>query len=76
MILVDTSVWIDHLSSGEPGLARALEAGRVLMHPLVLGEIACGNLRNRDEVLRLLAAYPERRPRRTLKLWALSSVTP
>lgn len=54
MILVDTSVWIDHLRSGEPGLAEALEGGRVMMHPFVLGELACGNLRNRRDVLRLL----------------------
>lgn len=58
MILVDTSVWIDHLRSGEPALATALEGGRVLMHPLVLGELACGNLKNRSEVLRLLGDLP------------------
>ena len=58
MILVDTSVWIDHLRSGEPALATALEGGRVMMHPFVLGELACGNLQNRREVLRLLNALP------------------
>ncbi len=58
MILVDTSVWIDHLRSGEPALATALEGGRVLMHPFVLGELACGNLENRREVLRLLGDLP------------------
>lgn len=58
MILVDTSVWIDHLRSGEPALATALEGGRVLMHPFVLGELACGNLENRGEVLRLLGDLP------------------
>lgn len=58
MILVDTSVWVDHLHSGEPALATALEGGRVLMHPFVLGELACGNLTNRDEVLRLLGVLP------------------
>ncbi|MBA3473093.1 MAG: type II toxin-antitoxin system VapC family toxin [Rubrobacter sp.] len=58
MILVDTSVWVDHLRSGEPALATALEAGRVLMHPFVLGELACGNLKNRSEVLRLLGDLP------------------
>lgn len=58
MILVDTSVWIDHLRSGEPPLATALEGGRVMMHPFVLGELACGNLQNRREVLRLLNALP------------------
>jgi predicted nucleic acid-binding protein len=58
VILVDTSVWIDHLRSGEPSLAAALEGGRVLMHPFVLGELACGNLKNRGEVLRLLGDLP------------------
>jgi predicted nucleic acid-binding protein len=58
MILVDTSVWIDHLRSGEPSLAAALESGRVLMHPFVLGELACGNLKNRSEVLRLMGDLP------------------
>jgi predicted nucleic acid-binding protein len=58
VILVDTSVWVDHLRSGEPALATALEGGRVLMHPFVLGELACCNLKNRGEVLRLLGALP------------------
>lgn len=58
MILVDTSVWIDHLRTDEPLLARALESGRVLMHPFVVGELACGNLEQRDEVLRLLGDLP------------------
>jgi len=58
VILVDTSIWIDHLRSGEPALATALEGGRVLMHPFVLGELACGNLNNRSEVLRLLRDLP------------------
>lgn len=58
MILVDTSVWVDHLRSGEPSLAAALDGGRVLMHPFVLGELACGNLKNRVQVLRLLSDLP------------------
>lgn len=58
MILVDTTVWIDHLRSGEPALVTALEGGQVLMHPYVLGELACGNLKNRKEVLRLLGYLP------------------
>lgn len=58
MILVDTTVWIDHLRSGEPALVTALEGGQVLMHPYVLGELACGNLKNRKEVLRLLGDLP------------------
>ena len=58
MILVDTSVWVDHLRDGAPALAVVLKQGRVLMHPFVLGELACGNLKNRGEVLRLLGDLP------------------
>lgn len=58
MILVDTSVWIDHLRSGDENLASLLESSRVLMHPFILGEIACGNLANRGPVLSLLAHLP------------------
>jgi predicted nucleic acid-binding protein len=58
MMLVDTSVWIDHLRQGDAALTAALEAGRVWMHSFVLGELACGNLRSRDEVLGLLQALP------------------
>jgi predicted nucleic acid-binding protein len=58
MILVDTSIWIDHIRKSDAALAAALEAGEVLMHPFVLGELACGHLKNRTEVLRLLAELP------------------
>ena len=58
MILVDTSVWVDHLREGTPALGAALEQGWVLTHPFVLGELACGNLKNRRVVLRLLEELP------------------
>lgn len=58
MILADTSIWIAHFRGTDPHLARWLDAGRVLMHPFVVGELACGNLRNRREVLTLLQALP------------------
>lgn len=58
MILVDTSVWVEHLRSGNPSLAAELHAGNVLTHPFVIGEIACGTLRNRREVLDLLGRLP------------------
>lgn len=58
MVLVDTSVWIDHLRRGNPGLSALLEEGAVLCHPFVIGELACGNLGNRDEVLKLLGELP------------------
>lgn len=58
MILVDTSVWIDHLRQGDPDLVRVLEADQVLVHPFVVGELACGNLKSRAEFLKLLRALP------------------
>ena len=58
MILVDTSVWIDHLRLGDPELASALQSCEVLCHPHVVGELACGNLRARDMVITLLQALP------------------
>jgi predicted nucleic acid-binding protein len=57
-LLVDTSVWIDHLRGRRGDLAGPLHDGLVLTHPFVIGELACGNLARRDEVLRLLAALP------------------
>jgi predicted nucleic acid-binding protein len=58
VILVDTEVWIDHLRATEPTLTTILDPGQVLIHPFVLGELACGNLRNRQEVLELLGNLP------------------
>ena len=62
MILVDSSVWIDHLRVGDAALAERLELGIVLGHPFVLGELACGRLRNRTEILMLLADLPQAVP--------------
>lgn len=59
MILVDTSVWIDHLHKDDQVLATALEQEQVLTHPFVIGELACGNLKNRREVLSLLQKLPK-----------------
>jgi predicted nucleic acid-binding protein len=58
MILVDTSVWIDHLRSNDEILGGLLDSNSVLMHPFVLGEIACGNLHNRSTVITLLKHLP------------------
>ena len=58
MILVDTSVWIDHFHKPIPALAEALERGDVLIHPFVIGELALGSLRDRDQVIGLLQALP------------------
>ena len=58
MILVDSSVWIGHLRKRDRELASLLNEGVVLCHPFVIGELACGNLKNRAEILSLLAALP------------------
>jgi predicted nucleic acid-binding protein len=58
MILVDTSVWIDHLRASDPDLAVALNDSQVLTHPFVIGELACGSLARRAEVLSLLHSLP------------------
>jgi len=58
MMLVDTSVWIDHFRSGNDALATLLYHAEVLSHPFIVGELACGNLRQRDEILPWLAALP------------------
>ena len=58
MILVDTSVWVDHFNRSDRGLAAVLEAGQVIMHPFVLGELACGVLPKRALVLRSLTELP------------------
>lgn len=59
MILVDTSIWVDHLRSGNNELVRLLSDLQVLVHPFVVGELACGNIRNRTEVLKLLGDLPQ-----------------
>jgi predicted nucleic acid-binding protein len=58
VILVDTSVWIEHLRSGHPTLVARLMRSEVLCHPCVIGELALGRLEHRAEVLGLLAALP------------------
>ena len=58
MILADTSVWVDHLRAGHKALAAQLDAGMVLTHPFVIGELALGNLRQREIVLEALADLP------------------
>ena len=59
MILVDTSIWIDHLRAGDTDLVALLNSAQVLSHPFVVGELACGNLCNRDEVLTLIGELPQ-----------------
>jgi predicted nucleic acid-binding protein len=59
MVLVDTSVWIDHLRSSEPDLVKLLESNRVLGHSFVRGELALGNLSKRSVILKALDNLPQ-----------------
>ena len=59
MTLVDTSVWIEHLRAEDKKLTTLLNSSQVLTHPMVVGELACGNLRNRREILSLLGGLPQ-----------------
>jgi predicted nucleic acid-binding protein len=58
LILVDSSVWVDHLRRGDPRLVDLLERSIVIMHPFVVGEIACGSLHDRASILELLQDLP------------------
>jgi len=59
MILVDTSVWIAHFRAGSERLKTLLFDQQVLCHPFIVGELACGNLRRRSEILSMLKALPQ-----------------
>jgi len=61
LILVDTSVWVDHLRRGDRQLVALLESASVLTHPFIVGEIACGTLADRKVVLELLQDLPAAR---------------
>jgi len=58
MILVDTSIWIDHINASDPVLVNLLADGQVLVHPFVIAEIALGSLRDREAVLGALHDLP------------------
>ena len=58
MILVDTSVWIGHFRAGNDRLKCLLLDEQVLCHPFVVGELACGTLQKRKEILSMLDALP------------------
>jgi predicted nucleic acid-binding protein len=58
LILVDSSVWVDHFRRGSARLEALLDDGLVLVHPFILGELALGRLKKRTEILGLLAEMP------------------
>ena len=58
MVLVDTSIWVHHLRKGDRRLESLLLNNEVACHPFIIGELACGNIRNRSEILSLLKTLP------------------
>lgn len=58
MVLVDTSVWVNYLRQGQPELQKLLLDAKVASHPFIIGELACGNISNREEILSLLSSLP------------------
>ncbi len=58
MILVDSSIWVAHLRDGNVGLENLLIEGNVACHPFIVGELACGNIENRKEIISLLQSLP------------------
>ncbi len=57
-VLADTSIWVNHLREGEKHLIQLLEQGFVVCHPFIIGELACGSLKKRREIIQLLEALP------------------
>ncbi len=58
MLLVDTSVWIDHFRKSNEQLEEVLNNGDIMCHPFIIGELACGNIKNRKEILSLMKELP------------------
>ncbi len=58
MVLVDTSIWVTHLRQGTRRLEKLLMDAEVMCHSFIIGELACGNLKNRNEILSLLQSLP------------------
>jgi predicted nucleic acid-binding protein len=58
MVLVDTSIWVTHLRLGSRQLEKLLMDAEVMCHPFIIGELACGNLKNRNEIISLLQSLP------------------
>jgi predicted nucleic acid-binding protein len=73
LILADTSIWIDHLRKADAEFATLLDAGDVLIHPFVIGELSVGNLSPRDAILRSLSRLPATNVARHEEILALVS---
>jgi len=58
MVIVDTSIWVTHLRQGSRQLKKLLMNAEVICHPFIIGELACGNLKNRNEIISLLQSLP------------------
>jgi predicted nucleic acid-binding protein len=58
MVLVDTSIWVTHFRQGSRQLEKLLMDAEVMCHPFIIGELACGNLKNRNEIISLLQSLP------------------
>ena len=58
MVIVDTSIWVTHLRQGSRQLEKLLMDAEVMCHPFIIGELACGNLKNRNEIISLLQSLP------------------
>jgi predicted nucleic acid-binding protein len=58
MVIVDTSIWVTHLRQGSRQLEKLLLDAEVMCHPFIVGELACGNLKNRTEIISLLQSLP------------------
>ena len=59
MVLVDTSVWINHFRTSDRHLEKLLVHGEVSCHPHIIGELSCGNIKNRQEIISLLQKLPQ-----------------
>ncbi len=62
MILIDTSIWINHFNKSNAGLISLLNSTKVCIHPFIIGELSCGNISNRSEILTLLKSLPQIEP--------------
>ena len=60
-VLVDTSLWLDHFHDNDSSLINLLHEGAVFSHAFIIGELACGNIKNRDEILSHLQSLPQAR---------------